>query len=179
MNTGKKFEQQWKNSIDRNTTYFFRIQDSPNMFSPNMDSKNIIRFTLKNPYDCFCFYKYRFFATELKSKTTQSFSFQRDGEKNKSKDIKRHPIEGLAEAAKYDGVFAGFVFNFNNEKNPCTYFLHIQDFLRFESETDKKSISYQDIIHYGGILIEQTLKKVNYHYNVSKFFDYLIEKERR
>ena len=52
-----------------------------------------------------------------------------------------------------------------------TYGLMIEDFMRFLSESDKKSINKLDVVQYGGFIIEQKLLRKNYCYNVKKLLD--------
>ena len=101
-----------------------------------------------------------------------SFSFQRD-KKEKSKNIKLSQIEGLTEASKYNGVYAGFVFNFDKGE---TVWMNIKDFNDFYNTTTKGSINYQDMKEYGCIIIEKHLLKVNYRYEITNLLDEIIKK---
>ena len=169
MNTGKVFEQNFKKSVDESKIYFVRLKDSPASFG--QDSSKV-RFTANNPYDNFCFYERTLFPLELKSTKSTSFSFQRD-KKEKGKNIKLSQIEGLTEASQYNGVYAGFVFNFDNGE---TVWMNIKDFNSFYNTTTKKSINYQDILQYDCVFIEKHLLKVNYRYEITKFLDEIIKK---
>ena len=155
MNTGKVFEQNFRKSVDKSKIYFVRLKDSPSSFG--QDSSKV-RFTANNPYDNFCFYERTLFPLELKSTKSSSFSFQRD-KKEKSKNIKLSQIEGLTEASKHNGIYAGFVFNFDKGQ---TVWMNIKDFNDFYNTTTKGSINYQDMMEYGCIIIEKHLLKVNY-----------------
>ena len=88
--------------------------------------------------------------------------------------IKLHQIQGLAEANGYDGIFAGFVFDFRKTKN--TYWMDIDDFNVFLSETDKKSINEKDIIKYKGIMVSKMKKKVNFSYNLRELLQKISER---
>ena len=169
MNTGKVFEQNFKKSVDKSKIYFVRLKDSPSSFG--QDSSKV-RFTANNPYDNFCFYERTLFPLELKSTKSTSFSFQRD-KKEKSKNIKLSQIEGLTEASKYNGVYAGFVFNFDKGE---TVWMNIKDFNEFYNTTTKGSINYQDMLEYGCITIEKHLLKVNYKYEITNLLDEIIKK---
>jgi|GEM_PF-334212 len=170
-NEGKRFEENIKNSANVKTMYFERIKDSPASFGNN-DSSGVIRFTSKNPYDSFVFYKYRFFPLELKSTKGTSMSIQRE-KSQKGKMIKLHQIEGLKRAATYEGIIAGFLLDFRTSEN--TFFININDVVRFMNENSKGSINEKDVINYNGVLIEKVKKKVNYRYDLEKLFDGLIE----
>lgn len=169
MNTGKVFEQSFKKSVDESKIYFIRLKDSPASFG--QDSSKV-RFTADNPYDNFCFYERTLFPLELKSTKSTSFSFQKN-KKEKGKNIKLSQIEGLTKASQYNGVYAGFVFNFDNGE---TVWMNIKDFNNFYNATIKKSINYQDILQYDCVIIEKHLLKVNYRYEITKFLEEIIKK---
>lgn len=168
-NLGKKFENQWKKSVTEGM-YYLRLKDNPSSFGQD---SSFVRFTLNNPYDCFIFYNRFLFPMELKSTQSTSISIQREkGEKGKM--IKIHQIQGLTEANGYDGIFAGFVFDFRETEN--TYWMDIEDFNVFLSETDKKSINEKDIIKYKGIMVSKIKKKVNFSYNLQELLQKISER---
>ena len=177
MNEGKQFEQDLKGSVDTKKIYFERVKDSASSFGA--DSK-MTRFTLNNPYDCFCFYNNRFYPIELKSTKGTSFSIQFD-KKEKGKMVKLNQIQGLSRAAEYEGVYAGFIFNFRNYniENPTnsTYWFNIKDFNKFLLDTNKKSINEKDMIQYGAIRIANTIKKVHYKYDLTTLLEEIVAKE--
>lgn len=160
-NAGKKFEEDWKKSIPEEM-YYQRIKDSPNMFYKEDNNPNL-RFTPKQPFDSFLFYSPNLFCWELKSTKGTSISFE-----GKSPMIKEHQIEELTNASEYKDIIAGFIMNFREPENKV-FFLSIQNFNKFLSETTKKSINIQDIIKHGGIEVEGRLKRVRYKYNIKKF----------
>lgn len=165
-NTGKVFEEAIKKSIESvPDTYYYRLRDPASSFGDT--SNNGLRFSITNDYDCLAYKHPVFYPLELKSDKGTSFSFQT--EKGQSgKNIKLSQINGLLKASKVTGIKAGFLFNFSSIAK--TYWLNIIDFYRFYQTTTKKSINEADIIEYGGILVQQTLKQVNYSYNISKLF---------
>ena len=169
MNTGKVFEQNFRKSVDESEIYFLRLKDSPASFG--QDSSKV-RFTADNPYDNFCFYERTLFPLELKSTKSASFSFQRNKEE-KGKNIKLSQIEGLTQASKYKGVYAGFVFNFDKGE---TVWMNIKDFNKFYNSTTKHSINYQDILQYGCVHIGKHLLKVNYRYEIKNLLEEIIRK---
>lgn len=129
------------------------------------------RFSPHQPYDFYAFISPYFYAMELKSTSGTLTYWRKDFEEPKKKkhfEIKKCQIEGLTKAATYPGVIAGFYINFRNENK--TYFLSIQDFHILTDNLNKKSINHADVAQYG-VLIEQTLMKTNYKYNLRKFFD--------
>jgi penicillin-binding protein-related factor A (putative recombinase) len=173
LNTGKIFEQEIRNSIDKENIYHYRIPDSAVGF--NFSDKTTTRFSVKNEFDDLFWYRRTLFCLEFKTSQITSFSFEK-GEDGGSKHIKQHQIDGLCRAGLYKGIIAGFIFNFRNNNNH-TYCLRIQDFMDFYNNTTKKSINENDIISYHGININNELKRKYYKYNVQKLFDDIIEKE--
>jgi penicillin-binding protein-related factor A (putative recombinase) len=87
--------------------------------------------------------------------------------KHQSFMIKKNQILGLQKASKHK-IVCGLLLNFRQTTNH-TYFIYIDDFFDYTSTLDKKSINENDVLNMNPILIEQTLKKVNYKYNVDKF----------
>ncbi|MDD4779033.1 MAG: Holliday junction resolvase RecU [Tissierellia bacterium] len=161
-NEGKKFEEDFKNSIDESKIYYYRLRDSASSFGGGNDST---RFSIKNDYDCFIYLSPNYFPFELKSKQNTSVGIQKTKEE-KGKDIKLHQIEGLTKASQYEGIYAGLLLNFRSTEH--TYWLDIKNFNRFNEGTNKKSINENDVIEYGGLLVPQTLKKVRYRYDIDK-----------
>jgi recombination protein U len=170
MNEGKKFENSFKASVPPNV-YYFRIKDSASSFS--QDSSSAIRFTPKNPYDQFLYQIPNLFPMELKSTIGTSISSQFTKEE-KGKMIKLHQIEGLTYANSFDGINAGFIFDFR--KSGITYWLNIADFNRFLNDTNKKSINENDIMQFNGLTIDKKLKKVNYTYDIAKLINDIVTK---
>ncbi len=183
-NVGKQFEENFKKSIDSSLIYDYRLKDAGSNIGGGSEH---MRFTITNDYDMFLFLKY-LFPMELKSSGIDAFSFgnvmptteewkgKSDGGLNveekkeiksiwKGKTIKLNQVVGLRKASVYNGVYAGFLFNFRKKDNE-TYWLNIEDFLRFHKDTNKVSINKKDVIEYGGIKTNQTLKRIHYKYNV-------------
>ena len=55
--------------------------------------------------------------------------------------------------------------------------MSIQDFSNCITSTGKKSINKLDVVQYGGIRMNQTLKRTNYIYHVKDLFDKVINLE--
>lgn len=166
MNQGKVFEKAFVNSIP-DGIYCQRLIDPAASFG----GASKTRFSPHQPYDFYAFVKPYFFAMELKS-TSGSLTFWREDFDNDGKkhtfEIKKWQIEGLNRASQHEGVIAGFYINFRNVNK--TYFLSIGKYHELTDGLNKKSINHEDVAQYG-LLIEQQLLKVNYKYNLRKFFD--------
>lgn len=173
-NEGKLFEEDLKRSAADQHTFFYRIKDVPAMMlKPNSKVG-------KNDYDSFIYKKPNLFPVELKSTKSKSFSFS-------DKIIKDHQIKALRDAVQYDGIIAGFIFNFREYDN-YTAFVHINDFIeikemsqkqitkhRFKSKLNKSSIGL-DIVKEVGHEIKNTKKVKRYRYYIKALLDELIEK---
>ena len=165
-NIGKKFEDNFKKSIPDDIMQY-RLPDAAQSFAPSSG----LRFSNKNPCDCFMYYYPTLFTLELKSVSTTSISFERTKE-DKGKVIHYHQIEGLRKFAKYKGIISGFVINFRHKDDTETcYFLHINDFDRLIDSIDKKSFNEKNLQQFNPIIIENTKLKVNYRYSVRKFIE--------
>jgi penicillin-binding protein-related factor A (putative recombinase) len=173
-NHGKLFEEDMKSSAKDQGIFFYRVKDvPPTLLKPNARVS-------KNDFDSFIYRKPNLFPIEFKSTQNRSVSFD-------EKIIKGHQIEALKEAVEYDGLIAGFIFNFREYDN-TTYFVHINDFLAYKhiaeneitdhtykSKVNKSSIPL-DICKEIGIEVRNVKKKVRYRYYINKLLDELIEK---
>lgn len=167
---GKRFEDNWKLSLPKDVLYH-RLKDSAQSFDKNKKNSKL-RFSLKNPCDCFMFYSPYFFTLELKSVGTTSISFEREKPKsnNDKKTIHYHQIEGLRKFSKYNNTISGFLFNFRHKDSTETlYFQRIEDFDQMITDINKKSFNEKDLIEHNPIILESRKLKVNYRYNVEKF----------
>lgn len=172
-NPGKKFEEDIKNSAENQGLFILRLNDS----SLSWQHEKTSRFTAENPYDFIMFEMPNLFNLELKSTGYSSISIQRNPEE-KNKMIKLHQINSLTQSSLHEGVFAGFIFNFRDDEdinNNYTYFMFISDFNTFLVERDKKSINKLDVVQYGGIRLDQKLKRTRYSYDIKKMIKNIRE----
>ena len=166
---GKLFEEQWKRSIPEDV-YYLRLKDNPSSFGKD---SSFVRFTLNNPFDCLVFYNGFLFPLELKSTSSKSISIQTKKEE-KGKMIKINQIEGLFKSNKYENIFSGFLFDFRESEK--TFWMGINDFLKFQEENNKKSINEKDIIKYNAIEVEKEKKKTRYVFSVKKLIEDVVVK---
>ena len=166
LNSGKDFEAQWKASVPEDVL-IQRMSDPAQSFFGGSTA----RFSPNNPYDFFMYREPNLFCLELKSKKSSSFTFWREDFDGAQFDIKKHQILGLLEASQYDGVIAGLIMNFRNVNR--TYFISIENFIRLTSSIEKKSVNEKDIVVCGAVFIEQTLKKVKYHFHIDQLIQNL------
>jgi uncharacterized protein YneR len=163
-NIGKRFENNFKSSVDSANALYYRLKDSAQSFGGTSN----LRFSSKNPCDCFIYNYPTFYALELKTVGTSSISYERN--KEDKGVIHIHQIEGLTNFAKFNGVIAGFVMNFRHTdgKEIC-YFQEICDFNNMINELDKKSFNENDLKNNNVIVIKNEKKKVNYKYDIKQF----------
>lgn len=176
MNDGKKFERHWKECAEKAGIFTLRISDSDMSFHQNKDLRS--RFTQKSPFDDLHYYKGKLFCLELKHTKHKSISFQRTPDDSDGM-IHSHQINSLVNTAQYEGVYAGFIFNFREEDplQEYTYYMSIEDFSNFIVNTPKKSINKLDIVQNGGVIVESTKKRTQFNYNVESLFNKLIREE--
>lgn len=167
MNIGKRFESNFRVSVPDDVLYY-RLKDAAQSFGNVTGGTNNLRFSAKNPCDCFLFKQPTLYALEMKSVGTTSISFERT--RQDKGVIHYHQIQGLKQFAQYKGVLAGFVLNFRHKDNTeVCYFLEIHDFEKMIDSISKKSFNEKDLNKYNPLIIENQQLKVNYRYNVSKF----------
>lgn len=171
---GKKFEQQFGNSCIKDKIFYFKIKDIHIPFQYRSKIK-----LPQNEYDNFIFSKGILAPLELKSTEKKSISFAEN-------IIRPHQIKNLTIANGYDGVIAGFLFNFRECDNQ-TFFVHIQDFNTYkkiaekqlehvyESKVNKSSIPI-DICKEIGIEIENKKIRTTYKYDVNKLIENIKER---
>lgn len=174
-NAGKIFEEDIKNSIDKSRSLIIRIPDPPQSFTKRADTA----FSVKNPCDFIVFdSKTRIlFPMELKSTKFKSMSFESKDEKDTSKMIKLHQIEGLLKYSKINYVIPCFILNFRDEKNKMqrAYFISIKQFVDMIRKLDKKSFNEIDIINSGATKICGEIKRTRYKWSLSDTFDVLAD----
>jgi len=165
---GKIFQEDFQNSCIKDGLFEDRIKDV--YIPPEFRTKIPV---VKNKYDFYIYLKPNLFPLELKSVQENRVSFSES-------IIKKHQIEALEEASKYDGVIAGFIFNFRSFNNK-TYFVHIKDFLeykhvaenqikehKYKSKVNKSSIPI-GICEEIGLEIKNKILKTRYRYEVKNF----------
>ena len=170
MNKGKKgknFEEQFKDSVKKDGLFIYRLRDNP-MSYIKIDTI----YTHDNICDFFVYDYPNLFALELKHTTYTSIGFQRTKEDNEAM-IKYHQIKHLLDISEYDGIKAGLILSFENEKanKEVTFYISIENFLNFISNTTKKYINILDVVDYNGIKINQVKLRTNYHYNVKDLLE--------
>lgn len=172
ISTGKRFEQNIKDSCEKQNILFERFIDS-NKF--NGDS-GITRFTPENPCDGFLFDKGHLIYCELKTAQTGSISFNQPPyfqPKGKAKpSIKAHQVKSLVERSKYEGVKAGLLVEFSDRQTKTKlieggcFFIDIEAFVTWTEYCGKKSMNVDDA-RYIGTEVSAKKLKVNSRYDIA------------
>ena len=161
INSGKRFEQNFRDSFNNSETLVERMNDSsgawqPVIKCPKCETKvfRTSRFQSKSKPDFFVYYKKRLFILELKSHKGVSIPLNA---------IKDHQIDYLNSRAKYHGVICGLIVNFSDLEE--TFFIEISVFNEFIKDYSRKSIPV-DYFREAGVLIKFYKKVSNYKYDV-------------
>lgn len=169
-NMGKRFEEDFASSVDDSCCFLHRLKDSAQSYNNSEKTK----FSWDNPCDFFVYNgELRYlFAFELKSTCKKSMNFQTSKDDDSSKMIKFHQIESLEKMSKYNGIIAGFLFNFRDEKNKCqrTYFQEIKDFNIMIKTINKKSFDEINLLQNNAIKINGEKKRTRFRWKLDEFF---------
>ena len=158
MNSGKRFEQNFKNSIPKDI-FLYRFKDGSRAWGGNEK----VRFQATNICDYLMFDGSYLYLLEMKSTKAKSLPLA---------NIKEHQINDLVKANKYANVVCGFLIEFSKVNE--VYFLEIDKFQEFMKTTERKSIPI-DYCSDKGIKIEVTKLKTNSRYNVEKMIDDIVK----
>lgn len=175
-NEGKTFEQAFQKSIPENILVK-RFNDNAASFG---GSKNT-RFSSTNEcdYELFDPSSRTLYFLELKT-SLGSLSFWRDdfekydenGKKEKQTfQIKKNQILGLEKFNEYENVVCGLIINFRNTESNDTFFIYINEFVKYTNKLNKKSININDVMLMNPIKIDSIKKIKNYTYGIDKLID--------
>ena len=165
MNAGKKFENDWKNSIPT-SVFYYRFRDGTANFNdgeiecPVCKKKfknEATRFQQKNMCDCEMFQQPTLYLLELKSTKGKSLPF---------KNFKENQLKELLKASRFPGIISGSIINFRDVNE--TYFVDIKKIDDYMAWSDRKSLPI-DWCRENGVFIRQERKKVNFRYDIEGF----------
>lgn len=170
-NSGKRFEEDFSKSVP-SYCFIHRLKDSAQSYN---NSRNT-RFTWDNPCDFFLYDSISHLLYPIECKTTKykSMSVQLCKDDESSKMIKFHQINSLNKMSEYDGIVAGFFFNFRHfegEENylETTYFQKIEDFQNMMKNINKKSFNELDLLTNNATKISGSKKRTRYSWNIDEF----------
>ena len=149
MNTGKKFEEDIKNSID-STAFLYRLRDS----GGSWQGGNKSRFTPSNICDFILFKSPRMYLLELKSHKGKSIPYTAIKQLDKLLEVSNRKLENL-------GVY--LLLNFADLEE--TYLIEVESVASIRDSKTRKSLSIEDVREYG-YKVDQVKKKVRYRYKL-------------
>ena len=154
MNSGKRFEQNFRKSVPSNI-FYYRLKDSTN----NWGSNNQIRFSSNNPCDAIMFDGTYLYLVELKNHKGKSLPLS---------CIRDNQLKELEEYSKYKNVKSCVIINFEElEECYCLFIDQIREFIELGS---RKSISFA-YCQENAVKIDLVKLRTNYRYDVGKFIE--------
>lgn len=180
-NNGKRFEQNIKDSCEKQGILWERFIDNGKFgFGESTDT----RFSSENPCDGFLFYDGVIVYVELKTATTGAISHNQPPmiqEKGKTKpSIKANQVKSLLRRKKYDGVNAGLLVEFSDRTTKTqtipggTFYIDIENFIRWAAECGKKSMNVDDAREIG-TPVDSVKLKVNSRYDIKKLLERICD----
>ena len=160
INAGKRFENDFKNSVDTSEIFLHRFKDG----TTGTVNGQMIRFKNKNLCDFLLFKNGLLVLVELKSFLGKSMPFSNI--KN-TVDEQQTFLYNLRLEAKKKNVKAYMILNFRDLSE--TYAIDIHNFDEFYKITNKKSISIDEVRQLGKQLFQQK-KRTNYRYEINNLF---------
>ena len=154
MNTGKRFEFNFKNSVPEDV-FFYRLRDGSSAWGGNEK----VRFQQTNMCDVIMFDGNLFYTLELKSVKGKSLPIS---------NIKKHQIKDLLKSREYKNVVSGLVIDFN-VIDKC-YYIDINYIYKFILLDSRKSISI-DYCEEKGIEISVKRLRTNKKYDINSFIN--------
>ena len=148
-NTGKKFEEDIKKSID-DTAFLYRLRDSGGSWQGGEKS----RFTPSNICDFILFKSPRMYLLELKSHKGKSIPYTAIKQLDKLLEVSNRKLENL-------GVY--LLLNFADLEE--TYLIEVESVASIRDSKTRKSLSIEDVREYG-YKVDQVKKKVRYRYKL-------------
>lgn len=159
MNEGKKFEEDFKKSMDKYNIWNYRLRDSSGSWS----NSNGSRFTPKNICDYIAYNNGGLYLLELKSHKGTSLPYTA---------ISDYQLKGLSNI-DYPGIKAYFIINMRDKEK--TYAIEAQKIKKYIETSERKSIpiSFMDD---EGVEIKGIKKRSRYEYDVGKLLcGYMIQ----
>ena len=161
INAGKRFENDFKNSVDTSEIFLHRFKDG----TTGTVNGQMIRFKNKNLCDFLLFKDGQLVLVELKSFLGKSMSFSNI---KSTVDEQQTFLYNLRLEAKKNNVKAYMILNFRDLSE--TYAIDIHNFDEFYKMTNKKSINIDEVRQLGKQLFQQK-KRTNYRYEISDLFN--------
>jgi len=161
MNSGKKFETNFKDSVPDNI-FYYRFRDGTSAWDGGENSKT--RFQARNICDCMMYDGQYLYLLELKSHKGVSLPLS---------VIRQNQIDDLMAASEHANVVAGLVVNFAEKES--VYFMPIELAEKWYNNGVRKSIPISEFKE-KCIEIQGRKLKTNYRYDIQGFIKDVIQK---
>ena len=149
MNEGKKFEEDFKKSMDKYNIWHYRLRDSSGSWSNSKGS----RFTPKNICDYIAYNNGGLYLLELKSHKGSSLPFAA---------ISDYQLKGLS-SIDYLGIKAYFIINMRDKEK--TYAIEALKIKTYIETSGRKSISIS-FMESEGVEIKEIKRRTRFEYDV-------------
>jgi len=161
-NSGKIFEDNFRESIPKNV-YYYRFRDTASTY---YGGNNFLRFSNTNIADCLLFNGNKLLLCELKAHKGSSIPLDCIiGKKSKQKQI-----EDLYNASQYENVYC-YLIVFFEDKELC-YALPIRNFIEFIEDSTRKSVPI-DYFEQNAYKVDVIKLRTNFRFNL----DVITKKE--
>ena len=156
MKRGQRFEDNFRNSIDRESKdlFFYRFKDGTANWNPNEKT----RFQAHNICDCMIFYKHKLFLFELKSHKGKSLPFN---------CIRNSQYDEMCFAGTKENVFP-FLITFFSDIGEC-YAIHIREIYALRTFSNRKSIPLSYFIEKAYQIEIKYIPRLDYIKIIEKF----------
>ncbi len=161
-NPGKKFENDFQNSVNRDEIFLYRLKDGATRTGANGE---MIRLKNKNLCDFILFKGDKLVLVELKSFLGKSMSFTNI---KSTVDEQQTFIYNLRKETEKENVKSYLILNFRDLNE--TYAIDINNFDEFYKLTNRKSISIDEVRQLGIQLFQQK-KRTSYRYRLDELFN--------
>lgn len=151
MNEGKKFEEDFKKSMDKYNIWNYRLRDSSGSWSNNKGS----RFTPKNICDYIAYKNGALYLLELKSHKGSSLPYTA---------ISDYQLKGLSDI-DYLGIKAYFIINMRDKEK--TYAIEALKIKTYIETSGRKSIPIS-FMESEGIEIKGIKRRTRFEYDVGE-----------
>lgn len=169
INEGKRFEEDFKNSVPSDVWYY-RFRDGTGNFQGGKNEN--VRFQASNIADNQLFYRGTLYVLELKSTKNTSIPYSMIFNKDSKSNMRKK--RDLLDASNHNGIVSGYVVNFR--KYNRTWFmtsLQLEQFLN-DYQHIRSSIPVS-FFNENCLIIEQEKKVSRYRYNIKKFINEAIQ----
>ena len=160
MNSGKKFETNFKNSVPDNI-FYYRFRDGTSSWNGGQENT---RFQQRNICDCMMYDGQYLYLLELKSHKGASLPLSA---------IRENQVKDLMAANEHANVVAGLVVNFAEKES--VYFMPIELAEKWYKNGVRKSIPISEFKE-KCIEIQGRKLKTNYRYDIQEFIKEAIQK---